>query len=464
MRHRTLLVAGLLVLPLAILIIVRVLSTPLLHPALGFAAKVTCSGVLAGGATVTQVADGFPDERLRALVRVQVDEAAGTVTASVPLLARRRAVHRPGLGCTLDPAGDSIRALAGAAVLEGIRRGDLPWPEGEAAVAMPAEIDGERLAAVVDGAFMEDPDRPPRRTLAVVVIHNGRLLAERYAAGYGPDHRLAGWSMTKSVTNALAGILAGEGRLDMGAAGLRREWQDDARRGITLGELMHMSSGLEFDESYTPTGGATRMLFNSPDVAAVAAESPLVHEPGTQWSYSSGTTNLIAAHLRSLFANDAEWGAFPAERLFRPLGMYSAVMEPDAVGTFVGSSFMYATARDWARFGQLYLQDGVWNGVRLLPEGWVSYSVAPAPAAPLGRYGAHWWLNHGDSADPARRRWPELPPDIYFASGFQGQYVVVVPGHNLVIVRLGMTATDESFELGRFLRGILSAMQSPASS
>lgn len=442
-----------------LLLLARVVAAPLLQPALGFAAKVTCSGVFVGGETVAQVREGFPDERLRSVVRLRVDTLAQATVARVPLLGSRRAVHRPGLGCTLDPVRGSISTAA--APVRGAHGGDasLPWPDGAAVHAGGTPLDTLRLRAVIDSAFAEVPGAPLRRTRAIVVVHGGRIIAERYADGWSERNRFPGWSMAKSVTSALAGILAGEGRLDLDADSLRPEWlgRGDDRARITLRNLMHMSSGLEFDESYSPRGGATRMLFNSADVTVPAAASPLRHEPASRFHYSSATTNLISWHLRERFADDAAYLAFPARRLFEPLGMHSAVLEVDAAGTFVGSSFMYATARDWARFGLLFLNDGVWNGERILPDGWVAFSVSPAPAARAGRYGAQWWLNAGETADTTRRTWPDLPRDIFWAAGFQGQYVAIVPSHDLVVVRLGVTETEDAWSLGAFLRSTLAS-------
>jgi CubicO group peptidase (beta-lactamase class C family) len=441
-----------------VLLLARAAVAPLLHPALGFAAKVSCSGVLVGGATLDQVRAGFPDRTLRRVVRVHVDPEGGYAEARVPLLAQRRAVHRPGLGCTLVPVGATVAAAPAAAPVADRTPLAAAWPAGGVVVAGPSAFDDALLSGALEGAFAEEAAGPAARTLAVVVVHGGRIAAERYAPGYSVHSRFPGWSMAKSVTGALAGIVAGDGLLRLDATALRPEWQapDDPRRGITLNQLMQMTGGLDFDESYTPRGGATRMLFNSPDVAADAAGAALRHEPGTRWYYASGSTNIISAHLRELLGDDA-YARLPL-RLFEPLGMHSAVLEPDATGTFVGSSFMYATARDWARFGLLFLQDGVWEGERILPEGWVEYSVTPAAAAPRGRYGAQWWLNAGEAGAPERRAYPELPPDLYWASGFQGQYVAVIPSRELVVVRLGLAEGEEGWDLGPFLRRLLDAL------
>jgi CubicO group peptidase (beta-lactamase class C family) len=445
----------------AMLLAARLLAAPLASPGLGFAAKVVCSSVFVSGMTPARARADLPDEPLARLIRTRVDTANARVVATVPLVARREARHRTGLGCTLEPADGSPVALPPALPGEAPSPQAEPWPVDAASAA--AELDdagAERLRAALDNAFAEPAGSRPRRTRAIVVVHRGRLIAERYADGYTADTRFAGWSMAKSVTNALVGILVGERRISLADRLDRPEWQApaDPRRAITVHDLLQMSSGLEFDESYTPTGGATRMLFDTRDVAAFAAASPLAHEPGSAWYYSSGTTNLLSWHVRQAFAgDDVAYLSFPRRALFDRIGMHGAVFEPDAAGTFVGSSFVYATARGWARFGLLFLQEGVWNGERILPAGWVAYSLTPAPA-PLGRYGAHWWLNAGEPLDITRRPWPDLSTDLYWAAGFQGQHVAIVPSRELVVVRLGASADERAWSLGDFLAELLAAL------
>jgi CubicO group peptidase (beta-lactamase class C family) len=493
MRRRTVVLSS----ALAIVLVAGFAGTraavPVARPALGFVAKVVCSGVFLGGVTPDQALSDLPDEPIAQLIRARVDTARRSVSASLPLVAKRQAVYREGLGCTLvspagpaalptrisspaDPAALTTRASSPAdptatRALPSDARADRAalWPHGETvdatAAAAVSGIDGARLSTLIEDSFSEPDPALKRRTRAIVIVHGGRIVAERYAEGFGPASRFTGWSMTKSVTNALVGILAGRNALDIDADRLRPEWRSpgDPRAAITLHDLLTMSSGLAFDESYAPTGAVPRMLFDSHDAAATAAASPLAHEPGTIWSYSSGTSNIVSARVRDAFATDDEYLAFPRHALFDRIGMTSAVIEPDPSGTFVGSSFMYATARDWARFGLLFLRDGIWDGERILPAGWVRYSVTPAPAAPEGQYGAHWWLNAGERADTARRTWPDLPRDIYYASGFDGQFVVVVPSHDLVVVRLGVTPDGRAWRLGTFLRGVLDIVENGAS-
>jgi CubicO group peptidase (beta-lactamase class C family) len=419
------------------------------HVGAGFAAKVTCSLVLnshqgaAGSVREYVNAETAPLGRLLGVSMLEHGaEGVGLLAIHV------RAVHRPGLGCTLLP-GDSEASLAlpgGIADARPILDPAMPWPlGGDGPVARASAA----IEAALDRAF-EEP-RPSaegrvRHTTAVVVAHDGQLIAERYAPGYSPETPMLSWSMAKSVTAALVGIAVGDGRLALRERAPVPEWagENDPRRAITLDQLLRMSSGLGFNEHYGPTNDVSRMLFTEPDTGAFAARSPLIAAPDTVWSYSSGTSNIVARILRELHGNDlAALVRASRERLFDPVAMTSAFLEPDASGTFIGSSFAFMTARDWARFGELHRRDGVWNGRRILPEGWVRYVTTPTPAAPNGRYGAHWWLNAGNPKDPTQRPWPALPTDSYAATGHSGQYVVVVPSAKLVVVRLGLSEPDD---------------------
>jgi CubicO group peptidase (beta-lactamase class C family) len=316
------------------------------------------------------------------------------------------------------------------------------------------------MGRVLDAAFAEPDPRRARRTRAVVVVRGGRLLAERYAPGFAAATPLNGWSMGKSVTSALIGTLVAEGRLTLGGEGLLAEWRGtgDARARIALEDLLRMRSGLRFGEKYSdPLSDVTRMLFDEPDAGGFAASRPLAHEPGTHWQYASGTTNILSLIARrAVDAND--YLRWPRRALFDPLGMASAVFEPDAGGTFVGSSFVFASARDWARFGLLHARDGVWNGRRLLPEGWIRTVATPTPQSPEGRYGAHWWLKlskelGGETAAAAR-----LPADAFHALGHEGQCLTVIPSRDLVVVRLGLSIDITAWDHAAFLAGLLDAL------
>lgn len=433
-----------------------------------YAAKVAASAVFVSDRTLDSVrAEEFaPDGALQALARpflqFEVDREARAVTASL-LGSKATAVFVPGLGCTLangaSPATLRARALPEP---DPTPPRDGPWPLGDDAEvpALPDDVDADALGAALDFAFADREGRAPARTRAVVVCRDGRLLAERYAAGYDRDSVLPGWSMTKTWVLALLGLRVRDGALDPDAALPVPEWQQDPldpRRALRLWHLLRMHSGLAWTEDYeAPQSDALRMLFASSDYAGVAAAQPLAAAPATVHRYSSGTTNLLCRILRATFRDDAAYRAYPHDRLFAPLGMRSAVLEPDPSGTFVGSSFGFATARDWARFGQFLLQDGVQDGERLLPAGWVDAAREPAAASRRGGYGGHLWLNAGAADAPADRPMPELPRDLFYLSGYEGQYVVVLPTERLVLVRLGCTRSG-GFSLGGFVQRVLAA-------
>ena len=306
----------------------------------------------------------------------------------------------------------------------------LDWLDGELAPSVDAET--------LDGAIAELASQPPHlaTTLALVVIYNGRIVREFYGPEIDASTTLISWSMAKSITQALVGMAMGDGLLSIEDDHLFPEWENDERANITLGHLLNMSSGLEWIEDYVDdkSSDVIEMLFGSEkfvgDHAAYAASKNLDAAPGSKYVYSSGTTNLVTRILsRALGEKPGSTDAmskFMQDRLFDPLGMHSAVPRFDASGNFVGSSYVYATARDFARFGYLYMTDGMWNGSRLLPEGWVDYSRTPIARDPDNDldYGAHVWMFPND-------------PGSIAALGYEGQFTWASPKRNLVVVRLG---------------------------
>ena len=423
----------------------------------GYHSKIACSAIFVAGRPAASVMS--EDVGRLWYVQGEVDEAKKRVSSSLFGFGRSVSVYRPGLGCTVArgispdvlqaqvpdlPAPRATRAMA--------------WPTGDdlGDEPLPPGYDLDALNAALDEAFSE-PGPTPRRTRAIVILHRGRLIAERYAEGMDKDTPLLGWSMTKSVTAAMIGALVHQGKLDIHAPAPVPEWAGDERKQITVDHLLRMSSGLHFDETYGALGDATAMLFVAPNAASYAADQPLEHPPDKVFNYSSGTTNLLQRLMRDQLGQDAYY-RLPREALFDPTGMQSAVIEPDASGVFVGSSFMLATGRDWARFGQLHLQDGVWEGQRVLPEGWSRYVSTPTPPAEQGQYGAQWWLNAGASDDPTDRRYPDLPTDLYECSGFEQQRVSVIPSRDLVVVRLGQTIDRAQWDHNAFVARVLAAI------
>jgi CubicO group peptidase (beta-lactamase class C family) len=415
----------------------------------GYKAKVLCSAIFASGREIDPrraeeiSADSYLALRL---FRTHVDRRAQSVTASFFGARPRTAIHRPSRGATLAGSSGALIPL---------RPPPAPRP---LATPWTVATGSARLARVVETAFTEPAPRRLRRTRAVIVVRDGRIIAERYAPGFNAGTPLAGWSMTKSVLSALVGILVGDGRLALDQASLLPQWQaPDRRAAIRLEDLLRMRSGLRFSEVYEDlSSDVVTMLFNCDDAAKYAAGQPLDAAPGTTWSYSSGTTNILSSLIRRA-VGDADYPDWPRRALFDPAGMESAILEADAAGTFVCSSFMLATARDWARFGQLFLQDGVLDGRRILPEGWVHFCTAPTRESG-GIYGAHWWLGlkpemGGESAAAVR-----LPRDAYFAIGHEGQTLTVVPSLQLVVVRLGLSIYIDAWNHAAFLADLQDAL------
>lgn len=437
----------------------------------GYVAKYLCTSTFLSGRDPQTVfaEDIKPVNPLAGVVRWKVDRAGRTVTATAFTAFTAKALYRKGCGCTLM-AGTAEAALRRQhfyrpddSYEEPALPSERPWPIGDGDLVDPASlgVDVRKLEEALDDAFAEPGAEPLRNTRAVAVVYDGKLIAERYAPGFGPDMPMLGWSMSKSVTNALVGLLVGQGRLALEDPAPVPEWRspDDPRHEITLDQLMRMSSGLAFEEIYGPLADATDMLYGAHDFGAFAAQSHLEAPPEQKWSYSSGTANIIARIVRYEAEKTApDYYRFMHEALFDRIGMSSMVIEPDPSGTFVGSSYAVATVRDWARFGLLYLQDGVWDGKRVLPEGWVAYSTTPTPKAPWGEYGALFWLNAGAPGSPENRLWPHAPVDAYAAQGFQEQRVIVIPSKEVVLVRFGATSERSAWDTDAFITGVLQSL------
>ena len=335
----------------------------------------------------------------------------------------------------------------------------VPWPTDEWPVGdVPAGVDLEPL---LDRMF--DPEGDLTRAFAVVVIHRGRLVAERYADviesfdappdPIGPTTPLLSWSMAKSFLHALVGMLVADGRLDPEAPAAVPRWSgaEDPRRHITLRHLLEMRDGLDFLEDYVDgdRSDVINMLFGDgrEDVAAFAEDRPLAAPPGERWNYSSGTSNVISGIVARLLGPGEPYGAFLQEALFDAIGMTSAHATFDAAGTFVASSFVYATARDFARFGLLYLRDGEWDGRRLLPAGWVDTARTLHAIDPENGngYGWHWWVRADD------------PLGVFWANGYEGQSILCCPALDLVVVRLGKTEAARGLLLRQWRHDVVDA-------
>jgi len=406
----------------------------LLKVGASYSAKIVCSNVFIAGRDAQSVlADDVqaPGHPLLRHLSVSVDKERKTVRAQFfGFVGDGLAVYRPGTGCAVAPDGDAARATQYQ--FNPIRiwapSPNVRWPTGSQADSNPA------VQALLDQDVLAGPG-----VRGMAVIHRGRLVAQRYGAGFNAATPLLGWSMTKTVTAALVGMQMEDGKLSLQQNGF---WPDkaDPRAQITLAQLLSMSSGLRYNESYGTVSDVTRMLYLEPDMAAFTATQPLEQPPGSKWNYSSGTTVLLSRIWQRAAGSDAL--SLPHNRLFAPLGMNSAVIEADARGNLVGSSYMYANTLDWARFGQFLLQDGVWQGKRILPAGFVEGMQQVAPASG-GQYGMGQVWRWGPSGDAPEGQNPDarfqLPADTYWMEGHDGQSIAIVPSQQLVVVRLGLT-------------------------
>ena len=417
----------------------------------GYAAKNLASAVFVSGREAKDVEALDLNFSFIRFTSNTVDYENKTVTSRF-LWGKSTAAYREGYGVTLL-RGATADELRGQRFPMGVlspgqaKQDSAAWaqlPAGDSAVA-------ERLAPIAKAFVSERAYKG--HPFAFVVLHKGGVVAECYDKGIGPDTKLLSWSMAKSFVNALIGIMVKDSLLDIHAPMDIPQWKGDARKAITLNHLMQMQSGLEWNEDYGARSDINIMLHCERDMGLYALMKPLDYEPGSHWQYSSGTTDIAMRYLRSRFPSDEAFLRYMHERLFAPLGIVAPVFEQDMSGTPVGSSYLYATAMDFAHFGQLYLDDGCVGNNRFLPEGWVDYTRTPA-AASSDRYGAFFWLNRCG-------KFPDVPKDMYYCDGHDGQDIFIFPSQELVVVVLGYSPKPSNvIDFNTLLRDILSRVRS----
>jgi CubicO group peptidase (beta-lactamase class C family) len=416
----------------------------------GFSAKSVASGHFIDQRSQHVIEQGDNDIDLIDLAANKINEAQKFATASVYGLKERKAIYREGLGATLiNDDFDTSKPYDSPKRVKTENDLEFPYGDNEQKDTVFTTIDYAKLNVAVANAF-DTKGVINKRTRSLLVIYKDKIIAEKYETGFNKDSKLLGWSMTKSITATLFGILEKQGKFDINKPAPIPEWQNDARKEITTNDLLHMNSGLAWEESYDKICDATQMLFQSANMGRVQLEKEKAYEPNTHWNYSSGTTNLLSYILRNQFKTHQEYLNFWYAALIDKIGMQSMIVETDMAGNYVGSSYGWATTRDWAKFGLLYLHKGNWNGEQLFDESWAKYVATPTNTS-NGVYGAHFWLNAGG-------KFPDAPKDLYSASGFQGQKVFIIPSRDMVIVRLGLT--DESqFDINEVLKGILGSFK-----
>ncbi|MDG4903389.1 MULTISPECIES: serine hydrolase [unclassified Mesorhizobium] len=421
----------------------------------GYAAKIVCSNVFIAGRDPNEVLAvdvQAPSHPLLKLMKVSVDKERGLVSAGLLwTLGKSVAVERDGVGCASVPDGDTGRARQTSVHIEplAVASQDALWPEGERVDA----LQNPAVTKIVDDAAMVGTGMR-----AVVVVKNGRIVAERYGEGFSAKTPLLGWSMTKTVNAAIVGTLVKDGKMALDKKGLFSPWKADGRAAISLADMMAMSSGLEFNEDYGDVADVTRMLYLEPDMAGFAEAKPLGGEVGKAFSYSSGTAVMLSRLWQEAIGDKVKALSWPRTALFEPLGMHSAVLETDERGTFVGSSYLYATAHDWARFGQFLLQGGVWNGAQILPAGFVDWMRQPAPASKVYGNGQVWIEGPGDEENPGAGAAAGLPKDTYWMEGHDGQTVAIIPSEQLVVVRLGLTPAKLGYRPQAMVAALVKAL------
>jgi CubicO group peptidase (beta-lactamase class C family) len=478
---------------LAVLLGALWLNPPdLLRIGANYSAKIVCSNVFLAGRDPDEVLRTdvqAPGIALLRLMRISVDRQRHVIHAGfLGFIGDGLAVDRPSTGCAVVPDGNldfaihvnKIAAQTGAAAVSAApaptttaetSAADLSttapgaatttpsattaapgaatpplWPEANIVATTPAL---DRLLAddTLTGAGMR----------AVVVVDHGRIVAERYAAGFSAATPLLGWSMAKTVVAGLVGVLVKEGRLTLDQSAGWATPGGDGRERIRIADLLSMSSGLHFNEGYGAVSDVTRMLYLEPDMSEFARAQPLAHPVGEFWSYSSGTANILARIVQD--AGGRLGAGVAAEKIFKPLGMASAIIETDEDGTLVGSSYMYATARDWARYAQFLLQDGVWRSQEMLPRGYVAMMASPV-AASRGQYGHGLvWLWGSDALTPGKN--PDtafgIPADTFWMEGHDGQSIAIIPSRKLAVVRLGLTPAFDHYQPQPLIKAILDA-------
>lgn len=416
----------------------------------GYPAKYLCSAVFASGREQTEVEAMDLHFSFIKYTKSKVDIKDSSVTTSF-LWGRSKAIYRKGFGATLlrGVSEGDLRKIKFPTALSTANPDTIAWPMGNLMPKKGTATDTIRLERIAEKLM--DDEGYNGHAFAFMVVHKGIPVVEAYQPQFDAQTRFLSWSMAKSFTNTLSGIMVKDGKWDINQPVNLPEWQADERKNITINNLLQMQSGLRWNEDYGNRSDVTQMLYCENDFAKFTFDQPFAFPAGSHWYYSSGSVNVVNYLMRKTIGNDNEYYNFAQSRLFTKIGMPDAVFEVDASGTQVGSSYIYATARDYARFGMLYLQDGVFNGERILPEGWVKYTTTPASDSD-GKYGSLFWLNQS-------KYYPAAPEDMYSCNGHDGQQIFIIPSKELVIVLVGYSPKpDRVMKFNDLLSDVLSTI------
>ncbi|MGY6649413.1 serine hydrolase domain-containing protein [Wenyingzhuangia sp. IMCC45574] len=416
----------------AILLIIFIFNYPKLKLISGFAAKnmASCYFLAKKDKHLTENEDN--SSFLVSLAKTTINKEEKKVTATVFGLSKSIAIYREGVGVTL--VNDDDTKLEKHKPNRFKNKINLPYPHGH----LPntdstfTYIDYPKLDSIVTNCFVENHPDGIKNTRSVLILHKGKIIAEKYAPGFNKNSLLQGWSITKSLISTSFGVLDKYGyNINKTLIDVFPEWKNTSKSTLTTNHFLQMESGIEWEEDYGTVCDVTNMLFKDNDCTERAINNKLSTKPGTEFYYQSGNSNILSAILRRQFKTHQEYLDFPYKTLIDKIGMHSMTVETDVVGNYVASSYSWATTRDWAKYGQLFLQNGIWNGEQILSENWVSYVKTPNGTS-NGEYGGQWWLNHGNYM-------PNVPKDCFYADGYQGQRIFVIPSKDLVVVRFGIT-------------------------
>jgi CubicO group peptidase (beta-lactamase class C family) len=430
-----------------------------IRSATGSVADALCAKTFVSGldpqASFAEIMERPGIRRLRFGMRYQLDRAARQLDVSIAGMFATHTIFREGFGCARVLGGKEPYLLKADIVALKTPKTPPLLPE----IAGPAVVEpaDPALKAALDHAFEEPAEPPLRRTKAVVVVRDGRVIAERYAPGIGIETPLPSFSMAKSLVNALLGVMTQEGLTSPSLPAPIPEWHgaNDPRREIEVGHLMRMTSGLALDETDDPRNPSEQM-FAYDDMAAFAVKAPLIASPGTRWAYSSATAQILARIIREGVGGPEQSLSFAWRELFNPLGMRNVTLEFDGSGTLQGANNMLASARDWARFGLLYLNDGKIGDKHILHPEWVDFITWTTLDTD---YAAGFWTNHSEHPNAVGRVRAGIPRDAYYASGNLGQRCVIIPSQHMVVVRMG-DSVDPSGDmrgLARLIKEVIAA-------
>lgn len=417
----------------------------------GFSSKSVASHLFIAERSQEATEKGDNDIPSMNLAKNKVNDIEKSVSSTSLGIKTRKAIFRRGVGAVVVPINATIMQETYLAPNRERTPSNLAYPYGDLAQkdTIFSNIDYKTLMTSVDGAFV-DTELVEKKTRSVLVIYKDQIVAEKYTNGFDENSLQLGWSMTKSVTSAVLGVMEKQGMVDLNDKNLFKEWENDDRKNISLANLLNMNSGLEWEENYTKICDATKMLFLDSDMSTMQLEKSFVGTPNNSWNYSSGTTNLLSRYIRNQFKSHKEYLDFWYSDLIDKIGMHSMLIETDYSGNYVGSSYGWATARDWAKFGLLYLHNGNWNGEQILNPSWVDFTKKPTNGS-KGVYGGHFWMNAGG-------KYPDVPKDMYSCNGFQGQRLFIIPSKDLVVLRTGLRG-ESDFDVNQFLSNIINSIE-----